>query len=100
MGHSGYLTEAYRRYTKKQMIEFHKQGEDLLTINMPEDIREIRNEFREKMEKHRELIEDLILENGELKRRMAEMEKSVMELGKFLKQRLGRCGKAKTLGSL
>ncbi|RLI80797.1 hypothetical protein DRP04_07550 [Archaeoglobales archaeon] len=85
LGHSGYLTEAYRRYTKKQMAEFYKQGEDLLTINMPEDIREIRNEFREKMEKQRELIEDLILENRELKRRMAEMEKSVMELEKMFR---------------
>jgi len=77
MGHSGYLTEAYRRYTKKQIEEFYKQGEDLLIINMPDDIREIRSELKEKLDKHMELIEDLVLENKKLRDKLEKLEKEV-----------------------
>ena len=44
---------------------------------MPDDIREIRNEFREKMEKQRELIEFLILENKKLREELNKLKEEV-----------------------
>jgi len=40
MGHEGYLTEVYRRYTERQMTEYYLKGEHLLTISQSQSIEE------------------------------------------------------------
>lgn len=75
MGHEGYLTDAYRRYTKKQMAEHYQKAEHLITISMPKGIQEIESEFRKELDKNRKLTEDLILENREMKQRLDKIEK-------------------------
>ena len=45
MGHEGYLTEAYRRYTVKQMAEFYSRAEHYVTINTGGDIQELKTEL-------------------------------------------------------
>ncbi len=67
MGHEGYLTDAYRRYTKKQMSEFYIKNEHLLYINMPEDVGKIRTEFRVEMDETNSIVKGLVLENQSLK---------------------------------
>lgn len=73
MGHSGYLTECYRRYTEKQLGEYYKKGEHLVTIQMPKEIAEIESEFRDELNKNRKLIEDLIIENKEMRKENEEL---------------------------
>jgi len=63
MGHSGYLTDAYRRFTKKQMAEFYLKGEHLLTISVPKELKEIESEFKLKMQNHSDILERIVAEN-------------------------------------
>jgi len=86
MGHSAYLTEAYRRYTKKQMAEYYRKGEHLVTISIPKEIREIESEFRQELEKNRKLIEDLVIENRELKERLRRVEEEVKVANELFKE--------------
>ncbi len=70
MGHSSYLSEAYRRYTQKQMAEFYQNTEHLLYVSMPQDIQRIESEFKEELNTNRKLIQDVVLENNQLKKDM------------------------------
>ena len=74
LGHEGYLTDAYRRYTKKQMGEHYLKHEHLLNITMPQDIKEMQSEFKNELNNNRKLLEDLFIENKELKERLTAME--------------------------
>jgi integrase len=47
MGHEGYLTAAYRRYTKKQMAEYYLKAEHHVTITGRGDIREIQDKLQD-----------------------------------------------------
>ena len=69
-GHSGYLTGAYRRYTKKQLAEEYLKGQHLLTIQTPKELQEIESEFKAKMQSHSEIIEDLVKEKIALKQQI------------------------------
>jgi integrase len=80
MGHEGYLTEAYRRYTINQMAEYYKKAEHLVTIQIPREIAEIGSEFRQELDKNRKLIEDLIIENREFRRKNAELEERLKKV--------------------
>ena len=84
MGHEGYLTEAYRRYSKKQMAEYYLKGEHLVTVQMPKEIHEIESEFKEELNKNRKLIEDLILENREIRKENEELKRQIEEINKQL----------------
>jgi integrase len=76
-GHSGYLTDAYRRYTKKQLAEEYLKGEHLLTIQSPKELQEIESEFKAKMQTHSEIIENLVKKNIELEKKNGEMEQMI-----------------------
>ncbi|WP_265581775.1 tyrosine-type recombinase/integrase [Methanofollis aquaemaris] len=75
-GHRGYLTDAYRRYTNAQLAEEYKKAEPQLTIQAPQEIREIQSEFRQKMEVHSEILENLVSENIQLKKRLESVEET------------------------
>lgn len=70
-GHSGYLTGAYRRYTKKQLAEEYLKGQHLLTIQAPKELQEIESEFKAKMQTHSEIIENLVKKNISLEKEIA-----------------------------
>lgn len=73
MGHEAYLTEAYRRHTLKQLGEYYQQGEYLITIQNPEDVKELKK-------KYNEFSEDLIQlqrENRELRERLDKLEEHI-----------------------
>ena len=84
MGHSSYLSEAYRRYTVKQMAEHYQNTEHLLYVSMPQDIQRIESEFKEELNTNRKLVEGVVLENHELKREMIQQENKLAEDGKRL----------------
>ena len=66
-GHSGYLTGAYRRYTKKQLAEEYLKGQHLLTIQAPKELQEIESEFKAKIQTHEGILTNIVKENIELK---------------------------------
>lgn len=80
MGHSGYLTAAYRRFTKAQMAEFYTKGEHLLTITgNAQTIEEIKREITVETN---EAIASLALENKQLKEDLIRLEKTVKFVAK------------------
>ena len=74
LGHEGYLTDAYRRYTKAQMGEHYLKHEHLLNITMPQDIKEMQSEFKNELNNNRKLLEDLFIENKAYKERLDNVE--------------------------
>ncbi len=69
-GHSGYLTDAYRRYTKKQLAEEYLKGQHVLTIQAPKELQEMESELKSKMQTHSEIIENLVKKNIELEKQV------------------------------
>lgn len=81
MGHEGYLTDAYRRYTNKQMGEYYLKYEHLLYISMPEDILKLKSEFTDELNNtkdalchNRSQVETLIAENNAYRDRLDNVE--------------------------
>lgn len=58
-GHTGYLDEAYRRYTCKQIAEYYRKGEPYLYINVPREIREIQTGFQRDLNQLQKRVQDL-----------------------------------------
>jgi hypothetical protein len=73
-GHRGYLTDEYRRYTETELEDYYRQAEPQLTVMAPAEVREIQSEFRQKMQAHSEILENLVAENIELKKRVLGLE--------------------------
>jgi len=61
VGHTGYLDEAYRRYTIQQIAEYYKKGESYLYINVPKEIQEIQTGFQKDIEELRKRVLDLTI---------------------------------------
>jgi hypothetical protein len=64
-GHREYLSDAYRRYTDAELEEYYLQAEPQLTVMAPAEMWEIQSEFRNTMQAHSEILENLIAENIE-----------------------------------
>jgi integrase/exonuclease VII small subunit len=77
-GHEGYLTDAYRRYTKKQLAEEYLKGQHLLTIQAPKELQEMESEFKAKMQTHSDIIESLVKKNLELDKKNSELEQDIV----------------------
>jgi len=76
MGHEGYLTEVYRRYTVEDLAKFYKRGEGVLTIfSNAEEVSKLKVEVEEKNKQLQSIINGLVSENLELKERIAKVEK-------------------------
>lgn len=87
-GHNGYLTDAYRRYTRKQLAEEYLKGEHLLTIQAPKELQEMESEFKGKLQTHEGIITNLVKENIEMKKHIDEL----TEGNKQLKQEFDDIG--------
>jgi len=81
-GHEGYLTSAYRRYTRKQLAEEYLKAQHLVTIQTPKELQEIESEFKAKMQNHGEIIENLVSKNIELEKKYAELKTENEKLDK------------------
>jgi len=99
-GHSGYLDEAYRRYTRQQLAEYYKKAEPYLLVHVPEDIHELQTKTRKDVEELRDQIADLtrkltdanalalklMTENTELKAKLEAVAKEVEALKHMVKE--------------
>ncbi|MEM3881687.1 MAG: site-specific integrase [Candidatus Bathyarchaeia archaeon] len=95
-GHSGYLDDAYRRYSIDQMREYYKKAEPYLLIGVPKDIAEIQSKFQKDVDQLRDQIADLtrkltdanainlqmLTENMQLKTKITDLEKAIGEIRK------------------
>jgi len=78
-GHEGYLTDAYRRYTKKQLAEEYLKGEHLLTIQAPKELLEMESEFKAEMATHSKILEKLVQKNIALEEELTKRTKMFEE---------------------
>ena len=72
MGHNGYLSESYRRYTKEQMLEYYQKGEHCLYINEV-DLDKLESKYEQKLEEEK-------IDRLELERRLGAMESLYQDL--------------------
>jgi hypothetical protein len=89
IGHSGYLDEAYRRYTKEQIASSYKKGEIFLLINAPEDIKEVQKNVTELQSQTLDLTRKLadsntmnlnfIAQNQKMQEKLEQLEKQVKD---------------------
>ena len=75
MGHEGYLTEVYRRYSQEDLAKFYKQGEPSLAVYTEmAEISRLRQEIEERNKQLQTLVNGLTAENLELKQRITLVE--------------------------
>ncbi len=82
MGHEGYLTEAYRRFTKAQMAEYYLKNEHYITIAQNQSVEEIKKEITNEMN---EAIKGLVVENQGLQAKNKTLEDKLTRLEKVVK---------------
>ena len=83
MGHEGYLTEAYRRYTTKQMGEYYLKAEHHVTVMGSGDIREIQDKLQDThaaVEGYKTIISRQAEEMVELRQRFESMKSDIEKL--------------------
>jgi hypothetical protein len=81
MGHEGYLTEVYRRYSLEDLAKFYKQGEHTLSVFAEsENVSRLRAEIEERNKQLQALVNGLTAENTELKAKINALERQMAEL--------------------
>ncbi|MGD0329828.1 MAG: site-specific integrase [Nitrososphaeria archaeon] len=86
MGHEGYLTEVYRRYTFEDLGKFYQQGEHTLTVfGSGEDVNKLREEISEKNKELQTLVNSLATENISLRNRLEVVEKEISKVSEIEK---------------
>jgi integrase len=74
MGHEGYLTEVYRRYTLEDLAKFYLQGESaLLVFTDAAEVTKLRQEVDERNRTLQTLVNGLTTENLEMKSQVAQV---------------------------
>ena len=87
MGHEGYLTEVYRRYSHEDLAKFYKQGEHtLLVFADNEGVAKLRVEVEERNRQLQTLINGLVSENMELKAKLGSFEKQIKEMQRTIEE--------------
>ena len=87
MGHEGYLTEVYRRYSYEDLAKFYSAGEAAVTVMAEtEEVAKLRVEVEERNRQLQMLVNGLTAENLDLKRRIARAEQKLAEIEEALKQ--------------
>ena len=75
MGHEGYLTEVYRRYSMEDLARFYREGEHaLLIFTETAEVSKLKEEIEERNKQLQTLVNGLTAENLELKTRLSRME--------------------------
>jgi integrase len=74
MGHEGYLTEVYRRYSQEDLAKFYLQGEPALSVFSEAEVGRLRVEVEERNKQLQTLVNGLAAENVELKERIKSLE--------------------------
>ena len=85
MGHEGYLTEVYRRYTVEDLAKFYLQGESaLLVFTDAAEVTRLRQEVDERSKVLQALVNGLTAENLELKHQVQNNTQKLQKLEREL----------------
>jgi ribosome modulation factor len=85
MGHEGYLSGAYRRYTKKELAAHYQKAEMLVTIMVPTEYRELKEATTEKIDTQRSIIDSLTAKTLRAEERLAELEEENRERDRVIR---------------
>ena len=81
MGHKGYLTEVYRRYTLEDLKKFYLKGEpSLLVFTDTQKVVELHKAIEEKNTQLQVLVNSLAIENQNMKNEIFEMKDRMKKL--------------------
>jgi integrase len=81
MGHEGYLTEVYRRYTLEDLRKFYLKGESaLLVFTEAQEVTKLRKEVEERNKSLQTNFIELSTKNLTLENKLARMEKENLDL--------------------
>jgi integrase len=84
MGHEGYLTEVYRKYTVQDLAKFYLKGEPaLLVFTDTEKVVELHKAIEEKNTQLQVLVNSLASENQNMKNEMFEMKDRMKRISNF-----------------
>lgn len=83
VGHEGYLTRAYRRMTEEQLIEFYQRLEP--NLNIFSNLEEIKR-MKAEESKLQTIMNSLVAENQEFKRKFSETDRLLGEVLQSLEQ--------------
>jgi integrase len=87
MGHEGYLTEVYKRYSIEDLAKFYKKGEhSLLVFTEAAELGKLRIEVEEKNKQLQTLVNGLTAENMAMKLRLEKQEKKLRKVEEILEQ--------------
>jgi integrase len=74
IGHEGYLSDAYRRYSRQQLAEHYLAAEEHVLILVPQEYRELKGSLHKRQEAQAMMFEDLALRNKALEGRVTSLE--------------------------
>lgn len=87
MGHEGYLTEVYRKYSVEDLAKFYKQGEHSLQVFTDAgEVNSLRQEIEDRNKQLQTLAQGFSAENLELKSRISRLELEHIEFKKQLQK--------------
>ena len=87
MGHEGYLTEVYGKYTVEDLAKFYLKGEPaLLVFTDTEKVVELHKAIEEKNIQLQVLVNSLASENQSMKDKFSKVENENAELSNRVKQ--------------
>ncbi len=91
MGHEGYLTEVYRRYTLDDLRKFYLKGESALSVfTETQEVTKLRKEIKEENEQLKSLFFKISAENELLKKRVKDLERSIEEKVRSINEKLAK----------
>ncbi len=84
MGHEGYLTEVYRKYTVQDLAKFYLKGEPaLLVFTDTQKVVELHKAIEEKNTQLQVLVNSLASENQNMKNEISDMKSRMKSLSNF-----------------
>lgn len=89
LGHEGYLTDAYRRYSRQQLAEAYLAAEHHVTVLVPAEYKALKSQVSDRLQAHSEILESVVLENVQLKGRLQQLEHqnaTILEAAEVLKE--------------
>lgn len=85
MGHEGYLSGSYRRYTRRELAEHYQRGEPYLTVMVPAEYRALTEQTAERLETQRAIVDGLMAKSLHAEARMAELEERAREQDRVIR---------------
>lgn len=89
LGHEGYLADACRRHSRQQLAAAYLAAEHHVTILVPAEYKEPRSRVSDRLQAHSEILENVVLENVQLKGRVQDLERqnaTIPEAAQVLKE--------------